>query len=77
MRRVGVARVTAQSAAAHSRHDLLRLLPHPARKPHDLQDRATMLTLAQAADMTGALAAYKLALAEERIAELKDRKSVV
>src|SRR5436309_15062979 len=32
-----------------------------------------MLTLAQAADMTGALAAYKLALAEERIAELKGR----
>src|SRR5262249_56338887 len=35
--------------------------------------RATMLTRAQAADMTGALAAYKLALAEERIAELKGR----
>jgi hypothetical protein len=32
-----------------------------------------MLTLAQAADMTGALAAYKLALAEERITELKGR----
>jgi ferric-dicitrate binding protein FerR (iron transport regulator) len=32
-----------------------------------------MLTLAQAADMTGALAAYKLALAEARIAELKGR----
>jgi hypothetical protein len=32
-----------------------------------------MLTLAQAADMTGTLAAYKLALAEERIAELKGR----
>jgi hypothetical protein len=32
-----------------------------------------MLTLAQAADMTGALAAYKLDLAEERIAELKGR----
>jgi hypothetical protein len=32
-----------------------------------------MLTLAQAAEMTGALAAYKLALAEERIAELKGR----
>jgi hypothetical protein len=32
-----------------------------------------MLTLAQAADMTGALAAYKLALAEERIVELKGR----
>jgi hypothetical protein len=32
-----------------------------------------MLTLAQAADMTGALAAYKLALAEERIAELNGR----
>src|SRR5262245_49191899 len=32
-----------------------------------------MLTLAQAADMTGALASYKLALAEERIAELKGR----
>src|SRR5262252_8120035 len=32
-----------------------------------------MLTFAQAADMTGALAAYKLALAEERIAELKGR----
>ena len=32
-----------------------------------------MLILAQAADMTGALAAYKLALAEERIAELKGR----
>ena len=28
---------------------------------------ATMLTLAQAADMTGALAAYKLALAKECI----------
>src|SRR5262249_22950107 len=53
-------------------HDLLRLLPHPARKPL-AQDRATMLTLAQAADMTGALAAYKLALAEERITELKGR----
>jgi hypothetical protein len=52
---------------------LLRLLPHPARKPHNAQDRATMLTLAQAADMTGALAAYKLALAEERITELKGR----
>src|SRR5262249_37942248 len=33
----------------------------------------TMLTLAQTADMTGALAAYKLALAEERIAELQGR----
>jgi hypothetical protein len=32
-----------------------------------------MLTLAQAADMTGALAAYKLELAEERIAEFKGR----
>ena len=32
-----------------------------------------MLGLAQAADMTGALAAYKLALAEERIAELQGR----
>ena len=32
-----------------------------------------MLTLAQASDMTGALAAYKLALAEECIAELKGR----
>jgi len=32
-----------------------------------------MLSLAQAADMTGALAAYKLALAEERIAELQGR----
>ena len=32
-----------------------------------------MLTLAQAADLTGALAAYKLALAEERIVELKGR----
>jgi hypothetical protein len=32
-----------------------------------------MLSLAQAADMTGALAAYKLAVAEERIAELKGR----
>ena len=38
-----------------------------------LDDCATMLTLAQAADMTGALAAYKLALAEERISELKRR----
>src|SRR6516162_9179860 len=25
-------------AAAHRRHDLLRLLPHPARKPHNAQD---------------------------------------
>jgi hypothetical protein len=32
-----------------------------------------MLTLAQACDMTGALATYKLALAEERIAELLGR----
>jgi hypothetical protein len=32
-----------------------------------------MLTLGQAANMTGALAAYKLALAEERIVELKGR----
>jgi hypothetical protein len=48
-------------------------VPSFARSPIARRTRATMLTLAQTADMTGALAAYKLALAEERIAELQGR----
>ena len=44
--------VSLQCTRSPRRHDLLRLLPHPARKPHNAQDRAIMLTLAQAADMT-------------------------